>query len=116
MERAVHHRVMDGVAEFLLVGLADGCGHDHFPLSCLSQKGSQQILFFLGRQMGMMAATVWFVAQNLFALLEVTSLHMTDGTRLPAQRLRDLPGTQAQCRPEPNTLNPLILGLAASLL
>jgi hypothetical protein len=73
-------------------------------------------LLFLDGQVGMMATTMGLVAQSRFALWPVTSLDVAPGTGLPTQDFGYLPRAQTQRGAEPDTLNPLLLGLATSLL
>jgi hypothetical protein len=104
------------MAEALLIGPLDGRGNNDLPGMGLLQKRSEQFLFSLSGEMGMVTAALWLIAQRLFPLLEITSLHMPHRTGPPAQRFRHLLGTEAQRGAEPDALDPLVFGFATSLL
>jgi hypothetical protein len=116
MQGTINDGVMNRVAKLVLIGLTHGRRPPHRTPFRFLDKGSQQILLFLDGQVGMIATTMGLVAQSRFALLQVTSLDVAHGTGLPTQDFGYLPRAQTQRGAEPDTLNPLILGLATSLL
>ena len=85
MERPVHDRVMDRTAYRRLVsGLHRG--HDqHATVSGLLQKGGQQCLFLLDREVLAMAITGRLVLQYSLALTKVVGMHLSHRTDLPAE-------------------------------
>ena len=62
MQGAIDDRVMDGVTQFCLIGLLHRSSDDDLPLLRFCEKGSQQLLLLFACEMGMMPASLPFIA------------------------------------------------------
>jgi hypothetical protein len=90
VQGAVDHGRVNRTAHHPLIGGLHGRDHEHPAGFGLGQKGSQQFLFLLAGQVGMMSTALGFILQDCFAVAEIFGVQPPHRLRLPAHNLSNL--------------------------
>jgi hypothetical protein len=116
MQRAVDHRRVNRAAHRLRRGRLYGRNHEHTTGFGLGQKGSQQFLFLLAGQVGMLPPALRLILQDGFPGAEILRMQPPHGLRLPAHNGGNLRSAEAERGPQPDRLYPLLFGFGFRLL